>query len=182
MRKCEKARDFNSGSVLSNILYFSLPYLLSYFLQTLYGMADLFIIGQFDGTAATTAVSLGSQVMHMLTVILVGLAMGTTVSIGQAVGARDKKRAGEAIGNTVVLFLGVSVALMVLLTVLVRPIVALISTPEEAVAGTIQYLTICFIGIPFITAYNVISSIFRAWVTRKVLCTLSPSPVASISY
>lgn len=99
--------------------------------------------------------------MHMLTVILVGLAMGTTVSIGQAVGARDKKRAGEAIGNTVVLFLGVSVALMVLLTVLVRPIVALISTPEEAVAGTIQYLTICFIGIPFITAYNVISSIFR---------------------
>lgn len=120
MRKCEKARDFNSGSVLSNILYFSLPYLLSYFLQTLYGMADLFIIGQFDGTAATTAVSLGSQVMHMLTVILVGLAMGTTVSIGQAVGARDKKRAGEAIGNTVVLFLGVSVALMVLLTVLVR--------------------------------------------------------------
>ena len=180
MRKCEKARDFNSGSVLSNILYFSLPYLLSYFLQTLYGMADLFIIGQFDGTAATTAVSLGSQVMHMLTVILVGLAMGTTVSIGQAVGARDKKRAGEAIGNTVVLFLGVSVALMVLLTVLVRPIVALISTPEEAVAGTIQYLTICFIGIPFITAYNVISSIFR--VTRKVLCTLSPSPVASISY
>lgn len=161
MRKCEKARDFNSGSVLSNILYFSLPYLLSYFLQTLYGMADLFIIGQFDGTAATTAVSLGSQVMHMLTVILVGLAMGTTVSIGQAVGARDKKRAGEAIGNTVVLFLGVSVALMVLLTVLVRPIVALISTPEEAVAGTIHYLTICFIGIPFITAYNVISSIFR---------------------
>lgn len=90
MRKCEKARDFNSGSVLSNILYFSLPYLLSYFLQTLYGMADLFIIGQFDGTAATTAVSLGSQVMHMLTVILVGLAMGTTVSIGQAVGAGIK--------------------------------------------------------------------------------------------
>lgn len=71
---------------------------------------------------------------------------------------------------------------MVLLTVLVRPIVALISTPEEAVAGTIQYLTICFIGIPFITAYNVISSISGAWVTRKVLCTLSPSPVASISY
>lgn len=54
-------------------------------------MADLFIIGQFDGTAATTAVSLGSQVMHMLTVILVGLAMGTTVSIGQAVGAQGIK-------------------------------------------------------------------------------------------
>lgn len=156
-----KTRDFNTGSVLSNIFYFSLPYLLSYFLQTLYGMADLFIIGQFDGTAATTSVSLGSQVMHMLTVILVGLAMGTTVSIGQAVGARDRKRASEAIGNTVVLFLGISLILMALLTALVRPIVSLIATPEEAVEGTVRYLTICFLGIPFITAYNVISSIFR---------------------
>ena len=58
-------RNLTTGSVLKNILYFSLPYLLSYFLQTLYGMADLFIVGQFDGVASTTAVSVGSQVMHM---------------------------------------------------------------------------------------------------------------------
>ena len=35
------------------------------------------------------------------------------------------------------------------------------STPAEAVDGTMIYLTICFIGVPFITAYNIISSIFR---------------------
>ena len=58
-------RNLTTGSVGKNILIFSLPYLLSYFLQTLYGMADLFIIGQFDGVASTTAVSIGSQVMHM---------------------------------------------------------------------------------------------------------------------
>ena len=84
-------KNLTSGSVLKNIVYFSLPYLLSYFLQTLYGMADLFIIGQFEGVADTTAVSIGSQVMHMLTVMIVGLAMGTTVSIGQAIGANDKR-------------------------------------------------------------------------------------------
>ena len=61
-------RDLTSGSVFQNVIYFSLPYFLSYFLQTLYGMADLFIVGQFDGVASTTAVSIGSQVMHMLTV------------------------------------------------------------------------------------------------------------------
>ena len=86
-------KNLTSGSVLKNIVYFSLPYLLSYFLQTLYGMADLFIIGQFEGVAGTTAVSVGSQVMHMLTVMIVGLAMGATVSIGQAVGAKDRKKA-----------------------------------------------------------------------------------------
>ena len=61
-------RNLTSGSVFKNIVIFSLPYLLSYFLQTLYGLADLFIIGQFEGVASTTAVSVGSQVMHMLSV------------------------------------------------------------------------------------------------------------------
>lgn len=67
-------RELTSGSVMKNLLFFSLPYLLSFFLQTLYGMADLLIIGQFGSVADTTAVSVGSQVMHMLTVMIVGLA------------------------------------------------------------------------------------------------------------
>ena len=154
-------KNLTTGSVLKNILYFSLPYLLSYFLQTLYGMADLFIIGQFEGVASTTAVSIGSQVMHMITVMLVGLAMGTTVSIGRAVGAKNNREAAQVIGNTVTLFMIGSVVLAAILVGLADPIVRIISTPEEAVAGTRMYLTICFIGIPCITAYNVIASIFR---------------------
>ena len=150
-----------TGSVAKNIVYFSLPYFFSYFLQTLYGMADLFIIGQFEGVAGTTAVSIGSQVMHMLTVMLVGLAMGATVSIAQAAGGGDKKRTASAIGNTVTLFMLLSLALTALLLALRGGIVSIMSTPEEAVQGTLAYLTVCFIGIPFITAYNIIASIFR---------------------
>lgn len=154
-------KNLTSGSVFQNILYFSLPYLLSYFLQTLYGMADLFIIGQFNGIDSTTAVSIGSQVMHMLTVMIVGLAMGSTVTIARAVGAGERRRAALAVGNTATLFMGVSAAVTVLLLVLVRPIVSVMSTPAQAVDGTVRYLTVCFIGIPFITAYNIISSVFR---------------------
>ena len=124
-------------------------------------MADLFIIGQFCGVESTTAVSIGSQVMHMLTVMIVGLAMGATVMIGQAVGAGQKEKASLAVGNTATLFFTLSIAATALLLVAVRPIVEIMSTPEEAVAGTVAYLTICFMGIPFITAYNIISSIFR---------------------
>ncbi len=153
--------NLSEGSIVKNIVLFSLPYLLSYFLQTLYGMADLFIIGQFNPIEATTAVSIGGQVMHMLTVMIVGIAMGTTVLIGRAVGAKDKPLASKAIGNTITLFLIVSVALTLILVALVSPIVAVMSTPDEAVQGTKAYLTICFIGIPFITAYNIIASIFR---------------------
>lgn len=154
-------KNLTTGSVFKNVILFSLPYLLSYFLQTLYGMADLFIIGQYDGVASTTAVSIGSQIMHMITVMIVGLAMGTTVSIAQAIGANNKKQASKVIGNTVALFMGVAIVGMALLLMLVHPIVSVMSTPVEAVSGTVTYLTICFIGIPFITAYNITSSIFR---------------------
>ena len=162
-KKEENAMEKNltTGSVFKNVILFSLPYLLSYFLQTLYGMADLFIIGQYDGVASTTAVSVGSQIMHMITVMIVGLAMGTTVSIAQAIGADNKKQASKAVGNTIVLFMRVAIVGMALLLMLVHPIVSVMSTPAEAVNGTVTYLTICFIGIPFITAYNIISAIFR---------------------
>ena len=154
-------KNLTTGSVFGNIVRFSLPYLLSYFLQTLYGMADLFIIGQYEGVASTTAVSIGSQVMHMLTVMIVGLAMGATVTIGQAVGARDRRGAAGYIGNTTTLFLALSVVVTGVLLALARPIAAVMSTPAEAVPGTVAYLRICFVGIPFIAAYNILSAIFR---------------------
>lgn len=154
-------KNLTSGSIFGNIVRFSLPYLLSYFLQTLYGMADLFIIGQYEGVAGTTAVAIGSQVMHMLTVMIVGLAMGATVMIGQAVGARDRRGAAAYIGNTTTLFLALSVVLTGLLLALARPIAAVMSTPAEAMPGTVAYLRICFLGVPLITAYNIIASIFR---------------------
>lgn len=154
-------KNLTTGSVLKTVLSFSLPFLLSYFLQTLYGMADLFIIGQFNSVDSTTAVSIGSQAMHMLTVMIVGLAMGSTILIGRAVGGGKTSEASRAIANTVILFLCLSIALTVILFFSVKPLAAILSTPTEAIAETISYLTICFAGIPFITAYNIISSIFR---------------------
>ena len=155
------SKDLTTGSVLKNLIYFCIPYLFSYFLQTLYGMADLFIVGQFCGVESTTAVSIGSQVMHMITVIIVGLAMGTTVTIGQAIGAKDNKKSSKSVGNSITLFAIFSIVLTVILLLIRKNIVSIMSTPVEAFSGTVDYLTICFIGIPFITAYNIISSIFR---------------------
>ena len=154
-------KNLSHGSVFKNLILFSLPFLLSYLLQTLYGLADLFIIGQFDPTSGTSAVSIGSQVMHMLTVMIVGLAMGSTVLIGRSVGSEDTELKNLSVGNTVTLFLLISAALTVILLICTSPIVNVMSTPEEAVAGTCAYLRICFAGIPFITMYNIICSIFR---------------------
>ena len=154
-------KNLTKGSVFKTVVYFSLPYLLSYFLQTLYGMADLFIVGQFNGVDSITAVSIASQVMHMITVMIVGLAMGATVMIGRAVGAGKHEEVSTVIGNTIALFMALSVIIMIVLLMVVKPIAAVMLTPPEAFGETVTYLTICMIGIPFITGYNIISSIFR---------------------
>ena len=153
--------NLTTGTVGKVLLRFVLPYLLSCFMQTFYGMADLFVVGQFHGAEVTTAVSLGSQVMHMMMVIIVGLAMGATVQIGRAVGAGDRKKAARTMGTTVVLFSAFAILLTAILLVLTNPIIHVMMTPDEAVADTRYYLLICFAGIPFIVAYNVISSVFR---------------------
>lgn len=154
-------KDLTHGSIMGNIMTFSLPYMLAYFLQILYGLADLFVIGQYCGVDSTTAVSIGSQVMHMITVIIIGVAMGTTVRTARAVGANNQRKAMQIIGNSITLFLILAIALSLILLAFRTNIVEVMDTPAEAVQGTLEYLTICFIGIPFIVAYNVIASIYR---------------------
>jgi len=154
-------QNLTEGSIARNLLSFSLPFLLATFLQTLYGMADLFIAGQFNGADVITAVSVGSQIMHMITVIIAGLAMGTTVLTARAVGASKKREAGTTAGNSIVLFLLFSLFATAFLLVFCSGIVGIMRTPKEAVGETLSYLGICFLGIPFISIYNSVASVFR---------------------
>lgn len=153
--------DLTQGNLLSNILHFSIPFFLSYFLQTLYGLADLLIVGQYNGANVISAVSIGSQVMHMFTVMIVGLAMGTTVMIGRMVGSKEEEKKRLVIGNSFTLFIGLSFLLMFGLSLCVKPILSLLSTPLQSMDEASKYLRICFLGIPFIVLYNLFSSIFR---------------------
>ena len=150
-------RSLIQGNALNNVIFFALPFVLSYFLQTLYGLADLFIIGQFNGVAAITAVSIGSQVMHMLTVMIVGLSMGTTVLIARNFGAKAFDKVSHVIGNSAVFFFGLSVVLTLVLLIANSTIVQVMKTPTEAVDFTVDYLMICFLGVPFVTGYNIIA-------------------------
>ena len=153
--------DLTKGSILKNMLRFSIPYLISSFLQTFYGLMDLLIIGQYNGEASITGVSVGSQLTHFLTVVIVGLLMGTTVSISHSVGSGDDRSLRKSVGNTVVLSAVFSIVLTVVLLISTNLILNLLSVPVEAFDETRRYALVCFAGVPFIVFYNVISSIFR---------------------
>ena len=122
-------RDLTSGSIIKVLIMFAIPYLLSSFLQTFYGMADLYIVGQFNNADVISAVSIGSQFMHMLTVVIIGLAMGTTIRIGNAVGRKDEQDASRIVGNTVLLFIIVAIILTIVLLYCNSWIIHMMSTP-----------------------------------------------------
>ena len=174
-------KDLTQGGVWRNVTTFLLPYILAYFLQILYGLADLFVIGMYCDVDSTTAVSNGAQVMYFVTCVVIGLAMGTTVNTAHAIGAKDYRRASRVIGTTATMFLSLSVVLACALLCFRHAIVGWVGTPPEAVAGTVSYLTVCFMGIPFIMAYNVIASIFRGLGDSKSpMCFVAVACVVNI--
>ena len=154
-------QSLNEGSVLKNLIYFSLPFMLSSFLQTLYGLVDLYIIGMFHGSECISAVSMGSQVTHMLIVIIIGLSMGVSVGISRAIGAKNYDKIKTIVKNGIVLFLVLSFILMISLLFGCDLILKLLATPIEAYMQAKNYLLTCFVGIPFIVFYNFFSSIYR---------------------
>lgn len=149
------------GRIGPALLKFAIPFMMASFLQALYGAVDLFVVGQYSGSAAVSAVSTGSQVMMTVTSVLMGISTGGTVLIAHRVGERANRRAAEAVGTLAVLFLIMAAVLTPLMLILTKPAVSLMSTPVEAVQDAEVYIRICSAGVPFIIGYNGVSAIFR---------------------
>ena len=153
--------NFTEGSIVRPLIGFSLPVLLALCLQSLYGAVDLLIVGQFGTAAEVSAVATGSQMMHMVTVIVTGLAMGTTILLGQAMGSQKKEVAGNIVGSSIAFFLLLAIGITVLMLCIAEPFTRMMHAPQEAFFKTMEYVRICSAGTVFIVAYNLLGSIFR---------------------
>ena len=157
----DERSQFTEGKIVPKLIRFALPVLLAMCVQSLYGAVDLLIVGQFGTPGDVSAVSIGGQIMMMVTMMLSGLAMGTTILLGQAIGSGEKKLCGNIIGTSILFFLIVAAGITVILEVLVVVFTRLLDTPPEAFDQTIAYTRICGGGTILITAYNLLGSIFR---------------------
>ena len=156
-----KAYSLTEGRVAPTLVRFALPFMLSSLLQSLYGAADLFVVGQYAGAAAVSGVSIGSQIMSTVTMLILSLSMGGTVLIGNCIGQKNDEGAATAIGTMTVLFGLFALLLTPLMLLGTDAGVALMQTPPEAVADTRDYVFTCSLGLPFIIGYNALSGIFR---------------------
>lgn len=154
-------KDLTTGSVMGTLVSFALPFLFASFMQAFYGAVDMWVVGRFCGTSAISAVNIGSQIMMIITSFVIGVSMGTTVSLGHHIGSKNDKEAAYTVGNTILIFGVLAVILTPLMVWQAGNLTALMHTPQEAVRETVQYVTVCSMGLPFIIAYNVVSGILR---------------------
>ena len=153
--------DFTQGSILKKLVTFMMPVLGALILQAAYGAVDLLVVGRFGSTSGLSAVSTGSQVLNLVTFVVIQTAMGITVLIARYLGEKKPEQIGSVIGGSAIVFTIISVVLFVVMVGFARPISVLMQAPTEAVDLTTTYVRICGAGIFFIVAYNLLSAIFR---------------------
>ena len=159
--------DLSQGKVLSKLVLFAIPFLISNLVQSLYNVADMLIVGRFCGTESMSAVNIGGQVTFILTNTVVGLCIGGTVLIGQYMGARNRVALEKVIATLITLLVILSVLITVVMLFARKPVLRLIRTPPESFGESDKYLTVTLTGIIFIFGYNAFSAILRGMGNSK---------------
>ncbi len=161
MRTSSIEKNLTEGSVAKNLIMFALPFMLSNLIQTLYNVADMLIVGNFNGTAGISGVNIGGQVTFIITNIVIGLTVGGTVVIAQYLGSGDREGMSESIKTLLTFLLITSVIITVAMMLLSDSILHLLQTPAESYQEARDYLNITVLGTIFIFGYNAFAAILR---------------------
>ena len=154
-------KDFTKGSITKQLIVFSLPLFLSNLLQVVYNMVDMIIVGAELGNPGISAVSVGGDVVTLLTFVAIGFSNAGQVLIARYIGEKRRDKIGKFVG-TMSAFLLISSAVISALSLAFRDgILLLMNTPDEAYSGALEYSTVCMVGLVFIYGYNTVSAVLR---------------------
>ena len=157
----ELIRDLTSGSVPGTLLRFSMPLFLSGLLQMVYNMVDMIVVGQMVGTEGLSAVSIGGEMMMLITFVAMGFSNAGQILISRYVGENRRDLIGEMVGTLFTLLSSLAVIIMVVFLFTYQDILAWLNTPDSILEYTRQYSITCIYGSLFIYGYNLVSAILR---------------------
>ena len=155
-------RDLTEGRPLKLIVSFALPLLFGVLFQQLYSFVDTAIVGRFLGAERLAAVGATGSVNFLVIGLCLGLCSGFSIPIAQAFGAKDEREVHRCTWHAIVLSGVLSILFAVLSTVLCKPMLRLMNTPEEIIDSSASYIGIIFAAIPCCVLYNMASGILRA--------------------
>ncbi len=163
MRQKGISRDLTTGVVWKQLLVFFLPIAAGTCIQQLYNTVDGMIVGRFVGTVALAAVGGSSaQIISLLIGFFVAITTGASVVIAQIYGAGRAEDVQVAAGNAIAVFALLGVLLTIFGLSTSRWMLTVLQTPEDTLAGSLLYLRIYFLGVPFILILNMESNMLRA--------------------
>lgn len=159
----KKKLPLTEGPLFFRIILFALPIMATGILQILYNMADNIVVGQFSGDpTALGSVGSTSSLTNLTVNLLLGIAVGTSVVVSQAYGAKNDATVSRAVHTALafsliggVVFMGIGLALS-------SPALQLMGTRPELLDGAILYFRIICIGIPATSVYNFGAAILRS--------------------
>ena len=154
-------RDLTTGSVPRTLLTFSLPLFLSGLLQMVYNMVDMIVVGNFVGTEGLSAVSIGGEVLMLITFVAMGFSNAGQILISRYVGAQREDLVGKMVGTLFTLLESLAVIIMIIFLFTYQDIIRWLNTPDEILEYTRQYCITCVWGVVFIYGYNLVSAILR---------------------
>ena len=153
--------DLTQGSVTQLLFRFAMPLFVANALQALYNLVDMVVVGQVIGGAGMSAVSIGGDILHLLTFLAMGFSSAGQVLISQYVGAGRTDDMRRLIGTMFTLLLSIALTISVICFILRAPILNILNTPQESYAYTMDYMVTCIAGLTFIYGYNIVSAILR---------------------
>lgn len=154
-------RDLTKGNVTKLLLQFAFPLFLSNALQAIYNIVDMMVVGRCIGGAGMSAVSIGGDILHLLTFLAMGFSSAGQVLIAQDVGAQRFDGVKRTIGTMFTFLLLASLSISVLCFLIREPMLHWLNTPAESYCYTMDYTVTCMVGLVFIYGYNIVSAILR---------------------
>lgn len=160
-RQGTMVKDLTSGKVVPLLLRFALPLFVSNALQAVYNVVDMVVVGNYIGKAGMSAVSIGGDLLHLLTFVAMGFCSAGQVIIARAVGEKRPEDIQRTIGTMFTFLLSVSAMIALVCFLLRNSLLSWLNTPAAARAYAMDYLVTCVCGLIFIYGYNIVSAILR---------------------
>lgn len=153
--------DMTVGRPWEDILIFTVPMLIGNIAQQLYNTVDSVVVGKYVGDNALAAVGSAGPILNLLIVLFIGISVGASIMVSQYFGARNREDLSRTIGSCIVLTGLASLFVMVVATLLSRPLLILLRTPDSILDWCTSYLHILFLGSAGMAYYNILSGVLR---------------------
>lgn len=161
IKKFTEPVDMTEGSPWQKIVLFAVPMLVGNIAQQLYNTVDSVVVGKYVGDNALAAVGSAGPILNLLIVLFVGISVGAGIMVSQYFGAKEREKLSLTIGNCITLTAIATLFVMVVASLVARPLLELLDTPESIIDWCHSYLLILFIGSVGLAYYNILGGVLR---------------------